>query len=209
VVSSAGGLTYRWFRNGALISGATLASYSATVAGVYATIISNGCGADTLTPVTVLAAPNPVITLAGAHTLSTGSFASYQWFLNGVAIIGATSSVYVFSSAGVYTVRVTNGSGCMVTSAPYTVSGGGTNGITEANTAPAVTIYPNPSSSIVHIAADVRVNVVVTTATGRVVVDQRDATDISLSGFADGMYMIMVYDENNTLLKAEKLIKME
>jgi len=32
---------------------------------------------------------------------------------------------------------------------------------------------------------------------------------INVGQLSDGMYMIMVYDENNTLLKAEKFVKMQ
>jgi hypothetical protein len=124
-----------------------------------------------------------------------------------VAISGATTSVYSYSAAGSYTVRVTNGAGCSVTSAAYVVSGGSTSGITETNAGPEVNIYPNPATAIVHIVADVKVNVVVLTAVGRAIMDRKDVTEIDLSQYATGMYMIMVYDENNNLLKAAKVVK--
>jgi hypothetical protein len=82
--------------------------------------------------------------------------------------------------------------------------------IAETTTPIEVNVHPNPASAIVHVAAEVKVNVIVLTSTGRVVVDQKEATDIDLSSFADGMYMIMVYDAaNNSLLKAAKLMKVE
>ncbi len=209
VVSGAAGLAYQWFRNGVLIAGATGSAYNATSGGTYVAIINNGCGADTLAGVAVVASPNPVITLSGISTLSTGSFTTYQWYLNGTAISGATGSVYVYSANGIYTVRVTNAAGCAVTSAPYTVSNGSSSGVTEVNETINVTIYPNPTNAMVHIEADVKVNVVVLTAVGRTVIAVKDAMDINLSDYADGMYMIMVYDENNQLLKAAKMIKVQ
>jgi gliding motility-associated-like protein len=71
-------------------------------------------------------APTPVITAGGPTSicqggsvvLNAGSAASYQWYLNGGIIAGATGNTYTASASGVYTVVSTNTSGC--TSAPST-----------------------------------------------------------------------------------------
>jgi hypothetical protein len=42
-----------------------------------------------------------------------------------------------------------------------------------------------------------------------VVVTQNDANSINISGLANGMYMIMIYDEENLLLKTAKFAKGE
>jgi hypothetical protein len=59
------------------------------------------------------------ISSGGSTTLSvtvSGS-ATYQWYLNGNLISGATGSSYVATAAGTYTVVVTNGSGSTTSSA--------------------------------------------------------------------------------------------
>jgi hypothetical protein len=67
------------------------------------------------------------VALGQPLTLSTASgFASYQWFLDGRVIAGATSNTYSVSALtsadlGAYTVRVSSGS-CSATSAPFIVT---------------------------------------------------------------------------------------
>jgi hypothetical protein len=51
----------------------------------------------------------------------SGTGMSYQWFRNGVAVAGATSSNYTATLAGDYTLLVANGNGCSKTSAPVAV----------------------------------------------------------------------------------------
>jgi hypothetical protein len=163
---------------------------------------------DTTNIVSVINAPNPTILHSGINTLSTGSYSTYQWFKNGVIIAGATTSVYIYSTPGVYTVRVSDGNGCQATSAPYTVTDGGTSGIAETGIT-TVSVYPNPATSVLHIEASAIVHVMVMTADGRTLMHVNDAREINISDLASGMYMILIYDENNHLLKTEKLIKSE
>lgn len=51
------------------------------------------------------------------------SITSYQWFLDGISISGATASDYVATVTGSYIVIVTNNIGCSVTSTAYIISG--------------------------------------------------------------------------------------
>jgi hypothetical protein len=51
------------------------------------------------------------------------------------------------------------------------------------------------------------VRAVITTVDGKTVIDQANATDINISNLADGMYMIMLYDANGTMVKTDKLLK--
>ncbi len=53
---------------------------------------------------------------------NTGAGLSYQWQNNGTNISGATTASYTASATGVYTVVVTNSSGCSVTSAATTIT---------------------------------------------------------------------------------------
>ena len=207
VVSTASPLIYQWYKNGVLISGATSGSYSAATSGSYKAIITNGCGYDTLSAVTVSAAPNPLIHLTGTSTLYTGSYSTYQWYRNGIAITGAISSIYTYSLPGVYTVKVTDGNGCAVISSGYTVAGG-VSGIPVIS-ADDVKIFPNPASSSVNIDAPVKVNAVLLSVVGKVIIDTKDATLIDMSKLADGLYLIKIYDQDNQLLKTEKIIKQQ
>ncbi len=75
----------------------------------------NGCPAQTATaPITISPRPaQPVLTLTGG-VLSTPvvAGATYQYYLNGAAIAGATNATYTPTQSGSYTVVVTSGAGC-------------------------------------------------------------------------------------------------
>ena len=129
--------------NGNVIAGATDSFYVALASGNYSVAVNNSaCGADTSAqmPVTVNPLPVPVITNVGT-TLNTGSFSSYQWNLNGNPISGATSQSYSASQGGPYTVTVTDGNGCVGTSAPISLS------VTSVqNNSEGLLVYPNPNN---------------------------------------------------------------
>lgn len=124
-------LTYQWFLNGVAIPGARSATYSigavaAGNGGVYTVTVSNDCGDATSSGATLTVSDAPAIdvqpmgaSLCDGDMLSLSVSASgtaplsYQWFLNGAAIPGATSAAYSVGSvetadAGMYVVTVTN-----------------------------------------------------------------------------------------------------
>lgn len=84
----------------------------------------------------------PTITPAGVD-LTASSGTSYQWFLNGNLIQGATSQTYTVKEKGNYTVMITDANGCSTTSDPYVVTG-----ISTLENKAAFEIFPNPSSGI-------------------------------------------------------------
>jgi hypothetical protein len=111
---------------------------------------SGGCAAATATfSVTINARPaTPTISVVynGATTTLTSSAATgNQWFLNGVAVAGATNQTYVVNSAaqfGGYTVVTTNANGCTsAPSAPLTVSSS-----VKPLAGSSLTLYPNPTT---------------------------------------------------------------
>ena len=87
--------------------------------------------------------PNPFApTITQSGNALTSSFAiTYQWYLNGNLIPGATDQNYTISQAGLYTVEVTNENGCKSQSSikAYLV------GIESLNSDDGIFIYPNPS----------------------------------------------------------------
>jgi hypothetical protein len=118
---SAGGSSYQWYKNGALIAGATSQTYYASVAGYYNCIISDACGTDSLAAnVHVVRFALPVVSLSGSTNLCPGgsvnltgsSGGASQWYLNGSPVGGATSNTYAATVAGVYNMTKTNINGC-------------------------------------------------------------------------------------------------
>lgn len=70
-----------------------------------------------------------------------------------------------------------------------------------------IRIYPNPATSTVNIETSVKVNVQIYSADGKLVTVVADAHEIDLSRITPGMYLLVVYDENNNLLTRERIIK--
>lgn len=99
-----------WYRDGAVITGATAQTYTASLAGSYTvTTMNSGCvsGQSAAVVVTVNPVPaQPTISVNGAQLTSSAS-AGNQWYLNSVAITGATGQVHNATSNGNYTVGVT------------------------------------------------------------------------------------------------------
>ena len=144
VTATGSGLSYQWYLNGTEISGATGASYSISNAqpsnsGGYYVVVKNS-GGSMVSPVAVITVKEqpPVITASpsgqtvnagSSFTLmvaATGSGLTYQWYLNGDSISGATGTSYTVSNAqssdsGGYLVVVTN-TGGSTTSAVATVT---------------------------------------------------------------------------------------
>jgi YD repeat-containing protein len=135
-------LTYQWYLNSAAINGATSSIYSISSAqtsnaGSYTVKVTNTAGSVTsnAATLTVVSAVAPTIATqpanlsvhagsAAVFTVSAGGTAvlTYQWYLNGTAIGGATTASYSISSsqaanAGSYTVKVTNSAGSVTSNA--------------------------------------------------------------------------------------------
>ena len=76
---------------------------------------------------------------------------SYQWYLSGSPIIGATSQFYTANQPGFYSVFVTdNSNGCSTGSSPTYAACSGV-GIEEIDLSDALIIYPNPSNGVFSI----------------------------------------------------------
>lgn len=128
IISNAFGeyLSYQWFRNGQTIPGANESTYAVTESGTYilevkplecpGTALSSGVG-----PTFFFSGPQePDISLEGDILIST-SGPLYQWYLNGVAIPGATQAQYAPQVSGDYYVVVSDPvSGCSSSSKTYT-----------------------------------------------------------------------------------------
>jgi PKD repeat protein len=109
---------------------ATSTSQNPTVtystAGTYTVtlVATNSSGISTPVSQTITVGPPvPTINLSG-NILTSSSSTGNQWYLNGVAINGATNQTYTATSSGSYTVVVTNTFGCSATSAATAYSNG-------------------------------------------------------------------------------------
>ena len=140
-------LSYQWYKNSSMISGATSSSYAISSvntsdAGSYFVVVSNSIGSATSSVATLTvnapASAPVIVTQPVSQTVDVGQNVrfsvvatgtepmNYQWLKNGVVINGATGSSYTISSAkmedaGNYMVIVSNSVG-MAVSNPATLT---------------------------------------------------------------------------------------
>jgi len=172
------------------------------VAGTYSVTlsISNSVGSDTLTVFPMIIVGNPPavpnITVLGGDTLICSHAPSYQWYLNGSPIPGATDSFYVAHQGGTYSVQVFD-NGCNSLS----------NGVVITNITPIleelnIKLYPNPAKDEVAISwqsglseiVDLTViNVLGELVYDKTIVGKREGI-INCKSFSAGVYFVRVND---------------
>ena len=205
-VPFAPGILYYWKLNGVNIPGANSNTYNATIDGVYTDSLSVPGGCDTTTPpfiVTVHTMPNPIVYYTGTRLTTSVSFVSYQWYLNSVAIPGATTYAVTPTVNGSYRVRVTDGNGCTNYSASFAINNLSVGQVNKSD----ILIYPNPAKKFVHIESPVSLRAVITGMEGQTLMEVENARDVNISKLPGGLYMIMLYDKNGERLIVQKLIK--
>lgn len=183
-------------------NGSTVTVMTGTAAGTVSVSAANSCGSSTAFSMDVAVAgePDPQITASG-NTLSTGAYESYQWLFNEVAVPGATAQQYTATISGNYRVRVTDGAGCVDTSAIYNHS---VVGISAPDLASAVSVYPNPATTVLYVQAPVKTDIVICSPDGREVLRRRHASQADVRHLAAGIYQVRLYN-NDKLIKVLKL----
>ncbi|MES2703373.1 MAG: T9SS type A sorting domain-containing protein [Bacteroidota bacterium] len=186
-------------------TGVFVAGFPDTVQITYATSMAACSVTKTMT---VDPLPVPVITYSGpvTHTLSTFPFyVSYQWFDSSAGIIGgASASSYTIPNLDeYYYVVVSDVNGCVGHYGYNYKSTLGVNGVSNGG----VNIYPNPAAEKLYITAPVRVKAIISDLAGRKHMEREGALMLDISTLSNGIYMISLYDDSNTLLKTEKLVK--
>lgn len=139
--NSGTGLSYTWYKDGAVIANATAASYTATTSGNYKVTVTatNGCPQESeAVAVTVNPLPPTSLTISKNFSLGTcpgeafslelraetpvqNSGYVYQWSKDGAPIAGATGVTYNANASGSYTVTVTTPCGS-ITATPVAVN---------------------------------------------------------------------------------------
>ena len=235
-VSTDGGATYTDLSNGTVYSGVT--TNTLTITGATTSLNNNryrlvmevtACSSvANTTAATLSVAPNPSVTIAAAPftsihpgirtvltaTVSSGSGGNtFQWFLNGNPIAGATSSTYTADVDGIgeYSVIVTDANACGSAESNHVR-------IDEAQNT-TLFIYPNPNNGIFQVrfydkevgvsnprsiniydskGARVYRNAYTVAGYGRM--------DVDLSSFGKGVYFIDLVDAAGNRLQSERVI---
>ncbi|MCW3091614.1 MAG: hypothetical protein JWP81_2683 [Ferruginibacter sp.] len=122
--TASGAISYQWYKDGAVIGGATNQTYTANASGDYTVEGKSGSCVSTSSSVRTvvvnalpatpsISASGPTTFCAdGSLTLTSSPAASYQWYKGGVIITGEISQTYLPTTSGTYTVIVKNASGC-------------------------------------------------------------------------------------------------
>ena len=204
------GANYQWSFNGTPIPGATNGTYSAPNTGDYSCAITvSGVGGCTVASndvsVNEVPLPDPIVSQSGTLLRVQTFYTSYQWYKNLVSIPGATTHTIAHTGSGNYKVRVTDTNGCQSMSSSYVLNGGTT--VVGNTSTHNINIFPNPAHSTVYIQSDVTVTAVITSMDGRVVIRKANATTVDIAALADGVYLLTLYDDTNTAVRLEKLVK--
>lgn len=139
-VTAPAGYSSYWWSNGSIGNPIT---YTGTGPLTVNASTGSGCAQSNALAFTVHPAPaTPVITVDGA-LLTSSAGPSYQWYLNGQPLIGATAASLWADQLGNYTVEHVDANGCAAMSAPVNLT------VLSARAADgaAFTVAPSPTSA--------------------------------------------------------------
>lgn len=156
------------------------------------------------------APPIPVVSQI-VDTLISSAATSYQWYFNGVQIPGATEQTYLPTQEGRYLVRITDANGCV-----YQYSTGinfvfSSTGITLNNLDSKVSLYPNPTTGIIHIDNSAfkgnSYESLLHDQFGKLISRSFNNSELDLSSYENGVYFVTLISETGTVSKKISLIR--
>jgi hypothetical protein len=157
------------------------------------------------------AAPaQPTISLNGTDLVSTTAN-TYQWYMNGDLISGATSQTYTPSQAGYYVVRTTDSNGCVYVYSP-TYNFGVTTGLAKTGAISSVDLYPNPTTGKIEVSVDDKnvqgMTINVYDNSGKQLITVSNERTADLSELPTGLYLVTILVPGNAPVnKKVSLIK--
>lgn len=188
-------------------NGTQLSLIAATTSSVYTYTISLGaCTVAASASLTVWPLPpTPTVSINGM-SLTTNSANSYQWYLNGNPIPGATSQDHLPTSDGWYTVDVTNSFGCINQAAAIYIT------ITDLRSNSrlliGVNVSPNPAKDVLKITRDSNIKTALNyeivsivgqrLLSGTLKFDAMQESTVNIQSLAPGTYFIRLSDSNNS-----------
>jgi len=167
----------------------------------------NDCYVNTTAPAL------PVISESSGVLVSTQGV-TYQWYMNGSAIAGATSQSYTPTQSGKYLVRITDANGCdYYYSKTYSYSTVDVNtGLLKVSLDQILQVFPNPAKESIHIQlsefSTEGYDVQLFDIAGKMYVSGRNKTEINTEAFPAGLYILSVKtDEGLRVNKKITLVK--
>ncbi len=203
-------------------TGDTTQNITVNYSGNFTVTNSNACGSLTSAAVTTTMNlyPSVPVIMQGGDTLYSAATTGNQWYLNGVAIPGATSMYYVPVQDGTYSVSITV-AGCTSTSADYNYTISVHTGVQDLNANLSISVYPNPYYDHTEISyaltANSSVNVEVYNAIGEKIstivhMDQPAGNyhfvfSAKESGYDAGVYFVKITIDGRSMMK--KIVEMQ
>jgi len=191
----------QWYRDNVPIPTATDSIYWVKDSGTYVVNASPGICPELqlssgLGPSFTFEGPEiPTITQQN-DTLFASSGPSYQWILDGQLIPGATTEYYLPVASGLYTVQISDGSGCVVLSDPFSFV---LSSVVRPDHRVQWQVFPNPAEAVITLgqlpasATDVHL----IDATGRILqqIPATGATEIAvnISVLSPGIYYLRLW----------------
>jgi hypothetical protein len=135
-----------------------------------------------------------------------------QWFLNGVAIVGAKNPTYTPTANGFYTVQITSAEGCVSEMSNWVNITGFPTAVNNLKNGQKFDVSPNPIQDILTVYTEgvTHSTVSITDAYGRIVrtiLLQEKAITISTTDLPAGMYAVSLINVQGRILSIKKIIK--
>ncbi len=151
----------------------------------------------------------PEISFDGTALNASVEAASYQWYLNGQPIADATTSTYLPTESGNYSLEITNAAGCTASSEELQVI---IESSAEAFKSLGISVFPNPVSGQLHLNSQAGKDFHATLYDSRGIsvreteLPAGSQQDINTSALAEGLYMLLIRDGEN--LYSERVVVM-
>lgn len=175
-----------------------------TTSGVYEVTVSEGdCSVSQSIDVQLIQVDAPLITQnTNVLACDISGASSYQWYLNGVAIAGASAQFYAATQSGFYTVEVETG-GCTASSSIYSF----THTLADEQSSQFVQMYPNPCDDylVCSLPNSAIQSLEVLDITGRIVLRLQPSSSsfmLDTASWSSGLYTIWMINSEGVVHSA-------